>query len=257
MNAPSKNRVKLDLTPISPVGLYVMSHQNSSCIRYTNIDFEKKLVRASFKKEFGLHLPGLAKVQMCSYFFDPCVSNFKPSTRSPKVFAQGSDGTNQHSSGKLHKTRGAVSDWHKQTLNSNRAKHRVLKSKHGFELSLAGIYKPPQKQFLTLNYLSASWVLEHIKTQFHHKRSARAIFNTTLNEVSLVMARLKSSCPIKGIRLSASGRLGKRKKAMAQQLSRSLGAVTLSGFKHKVDLSQDFVATPLGTVGLKVWICYA
>ena len=248
--APLKNPVKLDLTLKNPCMDYIMSHYTSSCTVFTVIDFEKKLIRASFKKEFGTKLPGLAKTQISTYFFDPCVSNFtnKPFAH-PKVKVDQACG--------FLRAKSAVLNPRVRSLNSSLVKQCVLKPKGGFELRCKLSYKPPQKQLLTLNYLSASWVLEHLKTQFRLKRSARAIFNTTLNEVSLIMTRLKSSCPIKGVRLSASGRLGKRKKAMAQQLSRSLGAVPLSGFKHKVDLSQDFVTTSLGTVGLKVWVCYA
>lgn len=247
LKSPLKNPVKWDLTRINPYKDYMMSHYTSSCTVFTNMGFEKKLVRASFKKAFGEKLPGSAQTQISTYFFDPCVTRLP----NPPLLLR-----HDAAKGKVDPAYGVASA-KRTVLNSSLVKQCMPKPKGRFELGCKLSYKPPQKQLLTLNYLSASWVLEHLKTQFRLKRSARAIFNTTLNEVSLTMTQLKSACPIKGIRLSASGRLGKRKKAMAQQLSRSLGAVPLSGFKHKVDLSQDFVTTSLGTVGLKVWVCYA
>lgn len=237
MNHVLKNSVKSGLTHASPRKStprnYIRSQYASPCTVFSLVDFEKKLVRASFKKEFGLQLPGLAKAQISAYFFDPCVSYFKTQPKQR-----------------------TVSQCRLRGLSANPPKHNALRGKGDFALKLKQVHNPPYKQALACNYLSASWVLQHLKQQFRLKRSARAIFNSTLHAFSLTMTQLKSSCPIKGIRLSASGRLGKRKKAMAQQLSRGLGAVPLSGFKHKIDLSQDFVTTAQGTVGLKVWICY-
>ena len=71
------------------------------------------------------------------------------------------------------------------------------------------------------------------------------------------MDKMGSECPIKGMRITITGRLGSRKKAMAQQISKCVGKVPLSTFRQNVDYRQGVLPTKFGLVGVKIWVCYA
>ena len=107
-------------------------------------------------------------------------------------------------------------------------------------------------------YLKADWVLHTFTVLFNQqKKSPRSIMNQLMNDMRICIEKLGINCPILGIRITITGRLGNRKKAMAQQINKCVGKVPLSTLRQKVDYSQGFLSTRFGLVGIKVWICYA
>lgn len=104
--------------------------------------------------------------------------------------------------------------------------------------------------------LCANWVLSYTLTQLESRGNVRGILNNVVRDVELLMHKQQNDCVVRGLRLVATGRLGKRKKAMSQQISRAIGKVPLSKLSSKVDYCAGTAHTKLGCVGLKVWVCY-
>lgn len=108
------------------------------------------------------------------------------------------------------------------------------------------------------NLLRADWLLNHFIYQFTQleKKNPRAIMNQLINNVRILIEKTGSECPILGARMTLTGRLGNRKKGMAQQISKSVGTIPLSTLRQNVDYSQGFLGSRLGLIGVKVWVCY-
>lgn len=110
---------------------------------------------------------------------------------------------------------------------------------------------------LTSHLLRADWVLNQFVNQYQlGKKNPRAIMNLLINDIRILMEKMGSECPIIGARITLTGRLGSRKKGMAQQINKCVGKIPLSTLRQKVDYSQGFLATRLGLIGVKVWVCY-
>jgi Ribosomal protein S3, C-terminal domain len=198
-------------------------------------EFEKKLMHSGFKKSFGQHLPLKADLKLGLAVCDADQDYGRQSHRaySPKI----KDALN---------------------LNGFKGAYSYKQPKLRPELKINPRYFLKNALVRSgLQLLSAAWLLQNLKEQLSSKRGARAVLNSFMRDFSKLMVAMPGTCPILGVRLLATGRLGKRKKAMAQQISRSVGKVPLSSLRRPVDYAQSFVTTPLGSVGLKVWICYA
>jgi hypothetical protein len=233
---------------------YVQSPRNGGAWVPFGLEFNKKLCRKAFAKELGENLPSKSTVQMSLCLFDEL----------PKL---------QTSRWRLRK----------------RQMDTKMDTKIGFQLALqrapdelgpvntgSRLLRPqlvrkmkankrweetnPFKALVTcsgVQIMSADWLLEELKEKLvAEKRSVRAVFNAQIRDTVSLMNQLQSSCPVLGLRLLATGRLGSQKKGMAQQISRGVGKVPLGSFRHKIDYSQGLISTNLGVIGLKVWICY-
>lgn len=187
------------------IGIYA---RDSSLI---SLEFEKKLCRSAFRKEFGTILAGQkAKIQTSFALFN----------KQPIL----------------------------DTLQWRRKKYSKLQKS-----------EPLNKQLICcgIPILSANWILELIINQLQmQNRSVRSVINAQIRDVESLMTKLKSKCKIKGLHIIAKGRITKKKKAIAQKISRSIGTIPLGTFKQAIDYSQGIVSTKLGIIGLKVWVCY-
>lgn len=105
--------------------------------------------------------------------------------------------------------------------------------------------------------MSAGWVLSTLAELFSEKKSLRPAVNLLMNDIRTLIDRRGSGCPVAGVRIAMSGRLGSRKKAMAQRAVRSVGGVPLSTFRQRIDYGQGILQTRFGLVGIKVWVSYA
>lgn len=118
-------------------------------------------------------------------------------------------------------------------------------------------------------FLTAGWLLETIRDELgaggnsNIKRVLNKIFLLThslyLNAPSALRGTRGEQhpvSPIKGLRLTFSGRFG-GKKGMAKTLTRTTGRVPLSTLTEKVDFAKDVIHTKIGSLGVKVWICYS
>ena len=114
-------------------------------------------------------------------------------------------------------------------------------------------------QFFGGNLMRADWVLNKLIEQLNQsgKRSPRPIVKQFINDIRVLMDQMGSASPIIGMRITITGRLGSRKKAMAQQITKCVGKVPLSTFRQKVDYSQGFLPTRFGKVGVKVWVTFS
>ena len=103
----------------------------------------------------------------------------------------------------------------------------------------------------------ADWVLNQLINQCKlGKKNPRAIMNQLINDIRILLEKMGSESPILGVRVTLTGRLGSRKKGMAQQISKCVGKIPLSTLRQKVDYSQGFLTSRLGLIGVKVWMCY-
>ena len=113
-------------------------------------------------------------------------------------------------------------------------------------------------EFFGGSLVRADWILSRFIEQFGKKKiNPRAAMNQQINDIRILMDKMGSECPIKGMRITITGRLGSRKKAMAQQISKCVGKVPLSTFRQNVDYRQGVLPTKFGLVGVKIWVCYA
>lgn len=141
------------------------------------------------------------------------------------------------------------------------------------------LVEPKDKDFIPRAFLSkfytASWLLEFICTELglpnsNIKRVLNQTFLLTQQKISRQpqgpqinsfhkgnSSKNLSLIPhlIKGLKVTFSGRMG-GKKGMAKVLTKTLGRVPLSTLREKVDFAKGTVKTKVGSLGVKVWICY-
>jgi hypothetical protein len=112
--------------------------------------------------------------------------------------------------------------------------------------------------FYASNLMCANWILNQIIQLLSNsdKKSPRPVLNQYINDIRILIRSMGSICPILGIRITISGRLGSQKKAMAQQISKCVGKVPLSTLRQNLNYSQSFVRTRFGVIGVNVWVCY-
>lgn len=112
--------------------------------------------------------------------------------------------------------------------------------------------------FYASNLMCANWVLNQIIQLLSNsdKKSPRPVLNQYINDIRILIRSMGSICPILGIRITITGRLGSQKKAMAQQISKCVGKVPLSTLRQNLNYSQSFVRTRFGVIGVSVWVCY-
>lgn len=238
----------------------------------TALEFEKKICRSAFKKEFGQHLPGVqAELRMSVGFLNsgPIVSSSRWTAGPVKenkilqlplplpLSAAFGREQKQPLRNFLYKDQTILAP--KLALKSRcltKTKH-LLPSHPNLSVGRQGC-KVKDKRFLYsgIQLLSSDWLLELLIDQVNNKKSVRAVINSQIRDVESLMSQMQSSSPVIGVRITATGRLGKKKKAMSQQVSRSIGRVPLGTFRQKVDYSQGLAVTKLGIVGLKVWVSY-
>ena len=124
------------------------------------------------------------------------------------------------------------------------------------EVAYSGIFK--RNVFCNGYLLRADWVLSRFIEQLSKKKmNPRSAMSQQINDIRVLIDKMGSECPIKGMRITITGRLGSRKKAMAQQISKCVGKVPLSTFRQRVDYRQGVLPTKFGLVGVKIWVCYA
>jgi Ribosomal protein S3, C-terminal domain len=271
-------------------------HRYASCFRINaypgnaslvSLEFEKKLCHGGFRKTFGIGLPSESNlklgVAMCNQArinngpkmstpWQSLNNRHEPSPPRPLATLSAKERQKAKEEPKSQRQKNLGFAGLKQLSSANHgpmafAMHTALEIRpdHAYHVRNEYVLKKASENtslFKTAfvcsgtQLMSADWLMEHLKEQLSSKRGSRVVLNNTIRDVTKLMAMLKSSCPVLGVTIVATGRLGKRKKGMAQQIRRSVGKVPLSTFRHKIDYCQDFVTSPLGAIGLKVWICY-
>jgi hypothetical protein len=209
---------------------------------YHSLEFEKKICRAGFKKSFGQNLPSPGALEMNFGILDvtPNVdsSRWKKKYKRDSMKVEALDAVESQNYVMTHSMAAHLCF----KTREPQGKHPRLNNDKGFIHS-------------GIQLLSASWVLEGLICQIKNKRSVRAVLNELIRDAEVLLKSVINA-PVVGVRITASGRLGKKKKGMAQQQSVSIGKVPLGTFSRKVDYCQGFVVTKLGMVGLKVWVAF-
>ena len=147
------------------------------------------------------------------------------------------------------------------------------------KLGLTKPIKPEQEALVYLTkFYTASWLLESIRTSLGERNSnIKRVLNQTFLLTQQPIFQTKQepqhkgtsdlyksnyASPlfviphlIKGLKVTFSGRTG-GKKGMAKVLTKTLGRVPSSTLREKVDFAKGSVKTKVGSLGIKVWICY-
>jgi len=92
---------------------------------------------------------------------------------------------------------------------------------------------------------SAKFIAEYIAFQFEQNKSFRQIFKNLLKDI-------KRDGSILGCRISCAGRLGGAE--MARVESKKYGQTSLHVFSKRIDYGTATAYTPLGLIGIKVWL---
>jgi hypothetical protein len=114
--------------------------------------------------------------------------------------------------------------------------------------------KMQSSQFQMLN---VHWAAEQLVTSIKSKKNVKSVIFDFLRDVKIMFRLWRSSSLLKGVRVEVKGRLGRKKKALSQKAIFSLGSVPLSTVRAKIDFDQRAIQTKLGSIGFKLWFCYA
>lgn len=258
-------------------------------------DFEKTVLRNSFKSEFQLNFPNVNKFQSSHVFFN--ISDVKgPHNKSAFELGTPLSSTQRNSNIIRRKNKfflappafARLPSEAKEPLPKQGYELRPPASKHSFvnrrcSLLLRSVLQQPyqqhkhelkQKQYhdkntftapsqLTITQwnsaelISADMLMQSLKDQLKRSVNARSTINYMFRNTTAFIRNMGTRSPVIGMAVTATGRLGSKKKAMAQQISRSVGTVGCATFHQKIDYCQSVVSTRRGLVGLKIWVCYA
>ena len=223
---------------LSPYAQSPQLGQSLQNLAWQTLPFEKKLCRKAFKQNFGLKLPSSANITVAMALYNR-TPRFKSSYSQQIKSTQANYDSALLAQPKAH-------------FNSLRTANQIVELQDATQKSV----NKTHWACCGLQLISASWACEQLIKSLSARRSAKATLYRFIRDVAALMNLWQSACPLKGLRVSACGRLSKTKKGMAQQINLSIGKVPTSTVKEKVDYSQGFVKTRLGTVGLKVWLCF-
>ena len=229
---------------------------------------EKRIIQSAFKHQFNLESGGFYKLQTTQFVLH-CLK-IADALKENYIYRQNLFGKQNYPNPQL-------------VFGNNSAKLLELKNSKPIN-RLSSIYKgsliisscreeaykitQSKKQnivtqvqwdlFYASNLMCANWILNQIVLLLSNsdKKSPRPVVNQYINDIRILMRSMGSSCPILGIRITITGRLGSQKKAMAQQISKCVGKVPLSTLRQNVGYSQGFVRTRFGVIGVSIWICY-
>lgn len=224
------------------------------------LEFEKKICRAGFRKNFGQNLPspGTLKIHFGLLDVNPTHNSSRWSkTNKSAPLKMGWSTQADH----VRKSRGRP-DFVAEKLDlcfKNRA--QLVPTNDVRKRHVVGTNNNHEKMDKSLIHsgiqlMSSDWILEGLTQQIQNRRSVRAVMHELIRDAEVLLNSLRNTCPVMGVRITASGRLGKQKKGMAQLQSLSIGKVPLGTFSRKVDYSQGFALTKRGLVGLKVWVAF-
>ena len=152
-----------------------------------------------------------------------------------------------------------IEDKHLSILYSKKSSKPVF-------CSLKKIYKPQLESVLSKEYntilnlnlfrsltdkQSAFFLVQEIIHYLERKVPFRRIKSQLLREI----VKYK---PIKGIRITCSGRVGGRSKKAQRSKTQSakIGQTSLGVFSSKIDFACKSAYTRFGLIGVKLWICY-
>jgi len=108
----------------------------------------------------------------------------------------------------------------------------------------------------TMVVLNVHWAAEQLVRTIKQKHNVKGVINGFIRDVKTLFRLWRSSSALKGVKVVVKGRLGRKKKALAQYAQFSAGVVPLSTVRAKIDFDQRVINTRFGSLGLKLWLCY-
>nr|YP_010437055.1 ribosomal protein S3 [Ulva meridionalis]UTA96529.1 ribosomal protein S3 [Ulva meridionalis]UTA96587.1 ribosomal protein S3 [Ulva meridionalis]UTA96639.1 ribosomal protein S3 [Ulva meridionalis]UTA96691.1 ribosomal protein S3 [Ulva meridionalis]UTA96754.1 ribosomal protein S3 [Ulva meridionalis] len=230
------------------------------------IYLEKKIIQSAFKHQFNLESGGFYKLQTTQFVLH-CLKTgdcfkensvyqqnlFRPigqTTSNPQLIFSNNNPTLLESKHNQFKNRLIYKG---SLIISREEAYKITQSK---KQNLLG--QVQWNLFYASNLMCANWILNQIVQLLSNsdKKSPRPIVNQYINDIRILIRSMGSTCPIFGVRITITGRLGSQKKAMAQQISKCVGKVPLSTLRQNIGYSQGFVRTRFGVIGVSVWVCY-
>lgn len=139
-------------------------------------------------------------------------------------------------------------------LLNNEKTRNDLKYINNLERNLANFFKSDMELipfFANYEWQDAGYFADEIIYLLERRVSFRQLKNKILKQ-------LMYNPNIQGVRITCSGRVGgKSKKAQRAKVdSLKYGETSLHVFSSKIDFAHRTAQTPLGSSGVKVWICY-
>lgn len=231
------------------------------------IYLEKKIIQSAFKHQFNLESGGFYKLQTTQFVLH-CLkianafkensiyqqSLFFSNHPNPQlVFANNNTKLLEL---KHSEPKNRLSSIYKGSLMISSCREEAYKITQWKKQNL--VTQVQWDLFHASNLMCANWILNQIVLLLSNsdKKSPRPVVNQYINDIRILIRSMGSSCPILGIRITITGRLGSQKKAMAQQISKCVGKVPLSTLRQNIGYSQNFVRTRFGVIGVSVWVCY-
>lgn len=226
----------------APLNTNALQHQ---CFRTVN--FEKGLCRSAFRKQFGLK---------------QCAANLST------AFAL----THMSHGGFLAEEQLLKQEQtHLPFENLLGPKRHVMTGeggsppKGGGEQRLKSIASKPKLHFKSKNkretnnvvVINVHWAAEQLARSIQQKQNVKAVIHEFIRDVKTLFRLWRSASALKGVKVVVKGRLGRKKKALAQHAHFSAGVVPLSTVQAKIDFDQRVIKTRFGSLGLKLWLCYA
>lgn len=238
------------------------------------IYLEKKIIQAAFKEQFTRESSDFYQLQTiqfvlhCLKIFQGINNNslnqgfakFKNTQTQLHMFFDRDDSKLRMS--KCSEFSNKLSTINKKPLTTRLSpkeeSYKRLQSKKQSSQQFAHQWQWQWDSFSGSHLMCASWILDKLIEQlnFSDKRSPRPVLNQFINDIRLLIRSMGTICPILGVQITITGRLGSQKKAMAQQISKCVGKVPFSTLRQNLDYSQGFVSTRFGVIGAKVWVCY-
>jgi hypothetical protein len=258
------------LTSLMRAPLFLNNQLQQQCFRTAH--FEKVLCRSAFRKQFGL--------KQCSAHVNTGLAlthtNTYTNTTDTDTNTNMSSDTNM--SNDTNRSRGSVGSvfivkqetyekpthFHyeyvlgpnKDSLHQGTKASKIQEQEQKRRIRRLSGFSKVKDSYTKSSIINVHWAAEQLVQSIVEKKNARAVIQDFIRDVQILFRLWGSVSSLKGVKVVVKGLLS-RKRGMSQKTIFSVGAVPESTVKAHVDFHQRVIQTKLGSVGLKLWLCYA
>jgi hypothetical protein len=100
---------------------------------------------------------------------------------------------------------------------------------------------------------SVHWAAEQLANDIKHRGNIKAVILEFIRDLKHLHDGFSGFSGLRGVQIKIVGRLGRKKKQLAQKLVFTAGEVPISTIKAKIAFDQRVLKTKYGSVGLKLW----
>lgn len=249
LNQSFKSNLQMNLKSLNLSSKYSLhlSNNNDSESRRMIFDYVEKVgLKKADAGRLGHNLSFTTSTPLISLFSgSKAQDNVKPANQIMGLYSHFADKQSNGQSKKTNK---------KASLYSS-----MIRTPDHISVGIKAFNTPPSNtNFSIAKFYTASWLLDFLCGELSLRN---ANIKRVLNQAFIFPIK-SDSIPlnvvpdlIKGLKITFSGRMG-GKKGMAKTLTKTLGRVPLSTLREKVDFAKGTVKTKVGSLGVKVWICY-